>query len=134
MGLAIDETCDSFREPRESGACCIDKTLTIKRSRAEDFKSAVLFTFPRRFGKTLTRTMFRDFLDVRQSSRGILAGLEIMEHPAVVERLMNRYPWSFLPSRKSRGSHSMPFWNGPRHYAAGMVMLSKGQTSKYMAC
>ena len=90
MRLTIDESCDSFRELRESGAYYADKTSMIKRYLADNFKSVVLFARPRRFGKTLTMTMFRDFLDVRQSSRDIFAGLEIMEHPDVVERFMNR--------------------------------------------
>ncbi|MBQ7481421.1 MAG: AAA family ATPase, partial [Lachnospiraceae bacterium] len=42
------------------------------------FDKAVLFTRPRRFGKTLTMTMFRDFLDIRQDSRKIFEGLKVM--------------------------------------------------------
>ena len=56
------------------------------------FEKAILFTRPRRFGKTLTMTMFRDFLDIRQDSREIFSGLKIMEHPDVVKNDMNQVP------------------------------------------
>ena len=104
MRLTIDESCDSFRELRENGAYYVDKTLMLKHYLADDFKSVVLFARPHRFGKTLTMTMFRDFLDVRQSSRDIFAGLEIMEHPDVVDRFMNRYPVVFISLKEVSGS------------------------------
>ncbi|MBR1743788.1 MAG: AAA family ATPase, partial [Lachnospiraceae bacterium] len=55
------------------------------------------------FGKTLTMTMFRDFLDIRQDSADIFDGLEIMEHPDVVEKYMNQYPVVFLSLKEVFG-------------------------------
>ena len=45
---------------------------------------------------TMTMTMFRDFLDIRQDSREIFQGLKIMEYPDVVRKYMNQYPTLFL--------------------------------------
>lgn len=80
MRLKIIESLDSFRMLRENQAYYVDKTPMLKEYLTDNFKSAVLFTRPRRFGKTVTMTMFRDFLDIRQDSRDIFSGLKIMEH------------------------------------------------------
>ena len=67
------------------------------------FDKAVLFTRPRRFGKTLTMTMLRDFLDIRQDSRKIFSGLKIMEYPDVVQGYMNQYPVAFISLKEVFG-------------------------------
>ena len=103
MGLSIGESYDSFRKLRENGSYYIDKTFMLKEYLADRFKSSVLFARPRRFGKTLTMTMFRDFLDIRQKSADIFEGLEIMEHPDVVEKYMNQYPVVFLSLKEIFG-------------------------------
>ena len=60
------------------------------------FEKAVLFARPRRFGKTITVTMFRDFLDISKNNLGLFDGLKIMDHPDTVAACMNRYPDIFL--------------------------------------
>ena len=60
------------------------------------FEKAVLFARPRRFGKTITVTMFRDFLDISKNNLGLFDGLKIMDHPDTVAACMNRYPAIFL--------------------------------------
>ena len=72
---------------RENESYYVDKTAVIEEYLVKHFEKAVLFTRPRRFGKTLTMTMFRDFLDVRQDSLEIFKGLEIMGHTDVVENI-----------------------------------------------
>ena len=67
------------------------------------FEKAILFTRPRRFGKTLTMTMFRDFLDIRQDSREIFSGLKIMEHPDVVKNDMNQVPVVYISLKEVYG-------------------------------
>lgn len=71
--MHIRTSFDSFRDLRERNAYYIDKTDGISEYLVRRFDKAVLFTRPRRFGKTLTMTMFRDFLDIRQDSRDIFS-------------------------------------------------------------
>ena len=75
MKMNIRASYDSFRDLRENHAYYIDKTEIIEEYLISRFDKAVLFARPRRFGKTLTMTMFRDFLDIRQDSRDIFSGL-----------------------------------------------------------
>ena len=103
MPVRIRSSYDSFRDLRESQSYYVDKTEMLEEYLARRFEKAVLFTRPRRFGKTLTMTMFRDFLDIRQDSRDLFAGLKIMDSPDVVEAYMNRYPVVFLSLKELYG-------------------------------
>ncbi|MBQ7201410.1 MAG: AAA family ATPase, partial [Eubacterium sp.] len=103
MSINIRSSFDSFRDLRESDSYYVDKTGIIEEYLLKHFEKAVLFARPRRFGKTLTMTMFRDFLDVRQDSRDIFDGLEIMSYPDVVEKYMNRYPVVFMSFKEVFG-------------------------------
>ena len=86
MKLKIGESFDSFRMLRENHAYYVDKSRMLKEYLEDNFKSAVLFARPRRFGKTMTMTMFRDFLSIQQDSSEIFEGLEIMEYPETVRK------------------------------------------------
>ena len=101
--MKIRASYDSFRDLRENNAYYIDKTEIIREYLVSRFDKAVMFTRPRRFGKTLTMTMFRDFLDIRQDSREIFSGLKIMEYPDVVKNYMNQYPVLFLSLKEEFG-------------------------------
>ena len=103
MKIAIRASFDTFRDLRESHAYYLDKTEVIEEYLIRRFDRAILFTRPRRFGKTLTMTMFRDFLDIRQDSSDIFAGLRIMEYPDVVKNYMNQYPVIFLSLKEVFG-------------------------------
>ena len=103
MRLNIIETLDSFRQLRENHAYYIDKSLVLRDYLVGNFKTAMLFARPRRFGKTMTMTMIRDFLDIRQDSREIFDGLRIMEHPDIVSAYMNQYPVVFLSLKEVFG-------------------------------
>ena len=103
MKIKIDGSFDSFRQLRENGCYYVDKTEMLQEYLEERFKKAVLFTRPRRFGKTLAMTMFRDFLDIRQDSRSIFDGLKIMEHGETVEKYMNQYPVIFISLKEVFG-------------------------------
>ncbi|MDO5133889.1 MAG: AAA family ATPase, partial [Eubacteriales bacterium] len=65
MRLTIRASYDSFRELRENHAYYVDKTEMLEEYLVRKPDRAVLFARPRRFGKTMTMTMFRDFLDIR---------------------------------------------------------------------
>lgn len=105
MRLNIGESYDSFRKLRESGSYYVDKTLMLKEYLTDHFKSTVLFARPRRFGKTLTMTMFRDFLDIRQQSSDIFEGLKIMEYADFVRNYMNHYPVVFISLKEVFGKN-----------------------------
>ena len=102
--MNIRSSNDSFRKLRESGAYYVDKTEMLETYLNDKFEDAVLFARPRRFGKTMTMTMFRDFLDIRQDSKAIFAGLEIMKHKETVEKYMNKYPVIFLSLKEVYGT------------------------------
>ena len=61
--ISIRSSYDSFRDLRESNGYYIDKTEMIEEYLVRSFDKAVLFTRPRRFGKTLSMTMLRYFPD-----------------------------------------------------------------------
>ena len=103
MSINIRASYDSFRELRESHAYYVDKTEVIEEYLIRRFDKAVMFARPRRFGKTLTMTMFRDFLDIRQDSRDIFADLKIEKYPDVIREYMNQYPVIFLSLKEVFG-------------------------------
>lgn len=101
--MNIRTSYDNFRELIENGSYYIDKTRIIEEYLIDKFDKAVLFARPRRFGKTLTMTMFRDFLDIRQDSREIFNNLEIMKSTQIVDDYMNKYPVIFLSMKEIYG-------------------------------
>ena len=101
--MNIRSSYDSFRDLRENKSYYIDKTEIIEEYLTKRFDKAVLFARPRRFGKTLTMTMFRDFLDIRQKSGDIFSGLKIMERASVVNEYMNKYPVIFMSLKEVFG-------------------------------
>ena len=93
LQLPIGQT--DFRTIMESGCYYIDKTGNISQIVMEGAVS-ILFTRPRRFGKTTFQSMLRAFFDVREDNRDIFDGLEIMNDSNAVENWMNRYPVIYL--------------------------------------
>ena len=105
MQVNIRSSYDSFRDLRENNSYYVDKTEMIEEFLVRRFDKAVLFARPRRFGKTLTMTMFRDFLDIRQDSTDIFSGLKIMNDPEVVTNYMNQYPVVFISLKEVFGDN-----------------------------
>lgn len=101
--MNIRTSYDSFRDLIENDSYYIDKTGIIEEYLVDKFDKAVLFARPRRFGKTLTMTMFRDFLDIRQDSHDIFKNLAIMKKKDVVDKYMNKYPVIFLSFKEIYG-------------------------------
>ena len=69
---------DDFRDIRENHIYYVDKTLMIKDF-IEYRDKVALITRPRRFGKTLSMTMLREFFDITKDSKAIFSGLAIMD-------------------------------------------------------
>ena len=103
MSIRIHASYDSFRDLRRNQVYYIDKTEVIQEYLVNKFDKAILFARPRRFGKTLTMTMFRDFLDIRQDNRDIFKGLKILAYTDTVNEYMNRYPVIFLSLKELYG-------------------------------
>ena len=73
--LPIGET--DFREIRTGGYYYIDKTASISTLIRDGAKS-ILFTRPRRFGKTTFQSMLKSFFDIREDNKDIFQGLAVM--------------------------------------------------------
>ena len=84
-----------FREIRQAHCYYVDKTSSISKLIRDGAKS-ILFTRPRRFGKTTFQSMLRSFFDIREDSRDIFSGLAVMEDREAVENWMNSYPVVYL--------------------------------------
>ncbi len=82
---------ESFRELREKNCYYIDKTCFIEDIMEDSFK-VLLFTRPRRFGKTLTMSMLADFLDIRMDSRQLFEGLQVSKNDSLCRKWMNQRP------------------------------------------
>lgn len=93
LTLPVGQT--DFRAIRENGSYYIDKTDNISQIVREGAVS-ILFTRPRRFGKTTFQSMLSAFFDIRENSRDTFDGLEVMNDSETVENWMNRYPVIFL--------------------------------------
>lgn len=91
---------EDFAVLRKAGGWYVDKTGFLVDLFGNDacpdrFDSAgasvLLFTRPRRFGKTLFLSMLAHFFDIGKDSREIFAGLKVAAHERLCQDLMNRY-------------------------------------------
>ena len=92
-----------FRELRENDCYYVDKTALIEELLSPIPPKVSLLTRPRRFGKTLTMTMLREFFDVQKDSKDIFAGLDIAKNTALCDAWMNKYPVVFLSLKQVEG-------------------------------
>lgn len=92
---------EDFEELRKTDGWYVDKTgflVDFFRNDAhpDRFDSpkapAVLFTRPRRFGKTLFMSMLANFFDMSRDSREIFAGLKVAAHERLCQEWMNKFP------------------------------------------
>ena len=94
-----------------SNGCYVDKTRFL-RPLLEDTGDVALFTRPRRFGKTLTMTMLRDFLKVDRENPGstqlqerLFKGLAVMEDRELCARFMGQHPVIFITLKDVAGEN-----------------------------
>ena len=80
-----------FIRIRNSGNYYIDKTMHISQI-VRDGSDSILFTRPRRFGKTTFQSMLKAFFDIREDNRDLFTGLAIMDDEEAVEGWMNKWP------------------------------------------
>lgn len=88
--LKLPMGIENFKEIRTGGYYYIDKTVLIK-TLMENLGKVNLFTRPRRFGKTLTMSMLKNFFEVGSNS-AIFDGLEIAKEKELCEEYMGKFP------------------------------------------
>ena len=93
IALPIGKT--DFEKIRREGCYYVDKTASIS-TLIRDGAESILFTRPRRFGKTTFQSMLKSFFDIREDSKDIFQGLAVMNDKEAVENWMNRYPVIYL--------------------------------------
>ena len=100
---------EDFGRLIESGTYYVDKTKFL-RALLTRTGNVSLFTRPRRFGKTLTMTMLRDFLQVdfqnpgsTQVQQNLFAGLDVMKDHELCEKFMGQFPVIFLTLKDAAG-------------------------------
>ena len=92
-----------FERIREGKFYYIDKTRIISRIISDD-ADFILFTRPRRFGKTTLQTMLRSFFDIRKKSVQLFSGLDIEKDEAAVSVWMNKFPVIYLSLKDIDGA------------------------------
>ena len=91
-----------FESIRENGYYYIDKTRLISEL-IRDSATSLLFTRPRRFGKTTVMTMLSSFFDIQKNSEALFSGLSVMEDMEAVNNWMNKYPVIYISFKDVSG-------------------------------
>ena len=88
----------NFKELKDQNGYFVDKTEYIKTA-FTDTDSVLLFTRPRRFGKTLLMTMFESFLQINPEKpfdtsvqQNYFKGTKILEDKEFCQKFMGQYP------------------------------------------
>lgn len=96
--LPLPESPAGFEELKNSGSYFVDKTEYIKTV-FTDSATVLLFTRPRRFGKTLLMTMFESFLKINKDKpfdtslqEKYFKGTRILEDTEFCKKFMGQYP------------------------------------------
>ncbi len=89
---------ENFSDYIDHNCYYVDKTRFLRPVFADPGRIR-LFTRPRRFGKTLTLDMFKEFLSVNSENPGdtsrqerLFKGLDVMNDTELVEKYMGQYP------------------------------------------
>lgn len=93
--IALPIGSADFKDIRTSGDYYVDKTTAISQL-VHDSSRAILFTRPRRFGKTTFITMLRYFFDIREKSEGLFEGLKILQDEETCAKWLNKVPVIYL--------------------------------------
>ncbi|MGN0916473.1 MAG: AAA family ATPase, partial [Succinivibrio sp.] len=100
---------EDFVSLRNKGRYYVDKTPYLKNV-FTDPSSVLLFTRPRRFGKTLLMDMFSSFLrlapdgsDNREYKEKLFEGLEILKDQEFTDKYMGQFPVIFISLKEVFG-------------------------------
>ncbi len=92
-----------FKDIRISGDYYLDKTDSISEL-IHDSSRAILFTRPRRFGKTTFITMLRYFFDIREKNKELFYGLAVTRNEEICTNWMNKVPVIYLTFKDIDGA------------------------------
>lgn len=92
-----------FERLRRSGCYYVDKSEMIYQVAGNGNMGVILFTRPRRFGKTLTMSMLQSFFDITRDSKDVFQGLAITKHEDFCKEWMNQYPVLFISLKDVEG-------------------------------
>lgn len=101
-GVKLPIGSPSFEYIRENYLYYIDKTSVIREVMNDEAQS-ILFTRPRRFGKTTLLTTLLSFFDITNDSRKLFEGLSIMDDRKFIDEWMNKIPVIYLSLREIDG-------------------------------
>ena len=99
--LKLPVGIDDFRKLRESEFYYVDKTRLIEQLLL-NWSEVMLFTRPRRFGKTLNMSMFKSFFDIG-TDEALFDGLYISGNKELCDEYMGKYPVIFLSLKGVEG-------------------------------
>lgn len=88
----IEIGCVDFRSMRERQLRYVDKTAFIAEFLVSNRPTVSLITRPRRFGKTLTMSMLKEFFDIRRKGTRSFDGLAIKYNHTLCDEWMNKFP------------------------------------------
>ena len=93
----------------QNGGYYVDKTSYLKKV-FTNLSPVILFTRPRRFGKTLLMDMFKSFLRVapdgsanREYKEKLFAGLEILKDKEFTDKYLGQFPVIFITLKSAYG-------------------------------
>ena len=127
--LSLPESPNGFEELKEANCYFVDKTEFIKTV-FTDSASVLLFTRPRRFGKTLLMTMFESFLKINKEKpfdtsiqQQYFKGTRILDDKEFYSKFMGQYPVIELSLKDVDGNN---FEEAYESFAATIFRLASG--------
>ena len=103
MAFSVSVGVSDFAAIRNAGDYYVDKSELIYDLVENTHNAVTLFTRPRRFGKTLTMSMFENFFNIEKNSHDLFEGLNISRHVDFCNKWMNKFPVIFLSFKDVEG-------------------------------
>ena len=110
--LPLPTSKDDFTKLREQNCYFVDKTPYIKQVFGVDASDVLLFTRPRRFGKTLLISMFDSFLKINpekpfdnSKQLELFKGTKILEDKEFCDKFMGQCPVIAITLKKVEGTN-----------------------------
>ena len=99
--LKLPVGIENFEEIRKLGFYYIDKTRLIEKF-LQSWGEVIIFTRPRRFGKTLNMSMLKSFFEIG-TDKTLFDGLYISDNKELCDDHMGKYPVIFLSLKGVEG-------------------------------
>ena len=119
---------DTYSEIITKNKYYVDKTSYLRSVFADDGSSVLLFTRPRRFGKTLLMDMFADFLRINANNpsdtkfqQNLFKNMSILKDHAFVEKYMGQFPVIYF---SLKDVHGRDFFKAYRKLALVVSVVS----------